>query len=61
MANMEIKVQGGQVLVAVINDDGVVLRVQKDGHNRGIAKLLPAEAKALAEAILAVHDPALNP
>ena len=33
MANLEIKVQGGQLLVAVINHDGLVLRVQKDGHN----------------------------
>jgi hypothetical protein len=42
-------IQGGQQLVVVVNDGEVVLRIQKYGHNRGIAKLAADQAAAIAE------------
>lgn len=47
----EFAIQGGQVLVVVANADEVVLRIQKDGHNRGIAKLPADVAVVIADLI----------
>ena len=49
MKKIEIPIQGGQVLVAVRDGAELVLRIQKNGHNRGIAKLAPEAMAQLAE------------
>ena len=42
----------GQTLTAVLNEDGTsILRIAKDGHNRGIAKLSKAMTARLAKFI----------
>lgn len=49
----ELPIQGGQVLAVVVEADQVILRIQKDGHNRGIAKLDAEQRAALIELLQA--------
>jgi len=52
MTKISLTTENKQTLVVQKTDDGMlILRIQKDGHNRGIAYLSPASIDALAEFI----------
>jgi hypothetical protein len=58
MTQIEIPIQNGQTLVIVTDDSGTgaaTLRIAKNGHNRGIAKLTADQAERIADVLYPYH------
>lgn len=49
MDNLVIHTTNGQTLTFVETVDGVTVRIAKDGHNRGIAKVTTDDSARIAE------------
>lgn len=45
---LKIETQNGQTLTLVVDGNVVTVRIAKDGHNRGIAKVTASDGQSVA-------------
>lgn len=56
--SLSMPTENKHTLVVVSDGESVTLRIQKDGHNRGIAKISSGDAQAISEFLIFQHHQA---